>query len=104
MLVQVLRLMLVLMLMLMLGMFNHQSIVQVALLRGGWNELMIAGFSHRSTGIPNGEIIIMFEHSSSGSNFSFLNFSTKIVNLSTKMCNCYKLPTLGCSVAKSEML
>jgi len=27
---------------------------QVALLRGGWNELMIAGFSHRSTGIPNG--------------------------------------------------
>ena len=28
---------------------------QVALLRGGWNELMIAGFSHRSTGIPNGK-------------------------------------------------
>ena len=25
--------------------------LQVALLRGGWNELMIAGFSHRSTGI-----------------------------------------------------
>ena len=30
---------------------------QVALLRGGWNELMIAGFSHRSTGIPNGLLI-----------------------------------------------
>ena len=28
---------------------------QVALLRGGWNELMIAGFSHRSIGIQNGE-------------------------------------------------
>lgn len=27
---------------------------QVALLRGGWNELMIAGFSHRSTNIQNG--------------------------------------------------
>jgi len=27
---------------------------QVALLRGGWNELMIAGFSHRSVGIQNG--------------------------------------------------
>jgi len=27
---------------------------QVALLRGGWNELMIAGFSHRSIGIQNG--------------------------------------------------
>ena len=31
--------------------------LQVALLRGGWNELMIAGFSHRSTGIPNGLLI-----------------------------------------------
>ena len=28
---------------------------QVALLRGGWNELMIAGFAHRSVGIQNGE-------------------------------------------------
>jgi len=27
---------------------------QVALLREGWNELMIAGFSHRSIGIQNG--------------------------------------------------
>lgn len=27
---------------------------QVVLLRGGWNELMIAGFSHRSVGITNG--------------------------------------------------
>jgi len=27
---------------------------QAALLRGGWNELMIAGFSHRSTSISNG--------------------------------------------------
>lgn len=27
---------------------------QVVLLRGGWNELMIAGFSHRSVGISNG--------------------------------------------------
>jgi len=27
---------------------------QVLLLRGGWNELMIAGFSHRSVGIQNG--------------------------------------------------
>jgi len=27
---------------------------QVILLRGGWNELMIAGFSHRSVGITNG--------------------------------------------------
>ena len=33
--------------------------LQVALLRGGWNELMIAGFSHRSTGIPNGLLIKM---------------------------------------------
>ena len=24
-------------------------------MRGGWNELMIAGFSHRSIGIQNGE-------------------------------------------------
>merc|ERR1719228_2221858 len=37
---------------------------QVALLRGGWNELMIAGFSHRSTGIPNGEKIIMLDDTS----------------------------------------
>ena len=28
---------------------------QVALLRGGWNELLIAGFAHRSVGIQNGE-------------------------------------------------
>ena len=28
---------------------------QVALLRGGWNELMIAGFAHRSVGIQNGK-------------------------------------------------
>lgn len=28
----------------------------MALLRGGWNELMIAGFSHRSVGIQNGEM------------------------------------------------
>merc|ERR1719188_2452415 len=27
---------------------------QVLLLRGGWNELMIAGFSHRSVGVNNG--------------------------------------------------
>ena len=30
---------------------------QVALLKGGWNELLIAGFAHRSLGIQNGEII-----------------------------------------------
>lgn len=30
---------------------------QVALLRGGWNELMIAGFSHRSTSVSNGIIL-----------------------------------------------
>jgi hypothetical protein len=30
---------------------------QVSLLRGGWNELMIAGFSHRSTNINNGIVL-----------------------------------------------
>jgi len=30
---------------------------QVALLRGGWNELMIAGFSHRSTSVTNGIVL-----------------------------------------------
>lgn len=30
---------------------------QVALLRGGWNELMIAGFSHRSTSVNNGIVL-----------------------------------------------
>ena len=76
MLVLVLKLMLVIVLVLMIGMLNHQSVDQVALLRGGWNELMIAGFSHRSTGIPNGE----------------------------KTINFYKLPVLCSFVAKSEML
>ena len=28
---------------------------QVSLLRGGWNELLIAGFAHRSVGIANGK-------------------------------------------------
>lgn len=30
---------------------------QVALLRGGWNELMIAGFSHRSTNVSNAIVL-----------------------------------------------
>jgi len=30
---------------------------QVALLRGGWNELLIAGFAHRSVGIQNGILL-----------------------------------------------
>jgi len=30
---------------------------QVALLRGGWNELLIAGFAHRSMGIQNGILL-----------------------------------------------
>ena len=34
---------------------NNIIYLQVALLRGGWNELLIAGFAHRSMGIQNGE-------------------------------------------------
>jgi len=30
---------------------------QVSLLRGGWNELLIAGFAHRSVGIQNGILL-----------------------------------------------
>ena len=34
----------------------------MALLRGGWNELMIAGFSHRSSGIQNGRVTMYSVH------------------------------------------
>ena len=30
---------------------------QVALLKGGWNELLIAGFAHRSLGLQSGEFV-----------------------------------------------
>ena len=36
-------------------MLLFKQLLQVALLRGGWNELLIAGFAHRSMGIQNGE-------------------------------------------------
>ena len=54
---------------LVLRIFNYESFGQVALLRGGWNELMIAGFSHRSTGIPNGEKAFMLDDTSSTLHF-----------------------------------
>ena len=39
----------------MLSKCQKGLVLQVALLRGGWNELLIAGFAHRSVGIQNGE-------------------------------------------------
>ena len=39
----------------MLSKCQNGLVLQVALLRGGWNELLIAGFAHRSVGIQNGE-------------------------------------------------
>ena len=35
--------------------YIYEKFVQVSLLRCGWNELMIAGFSHRSVGVQNGK-------------------------------------------------
>ena len=41
---------------------TFQFCFQVSLLRGGWNELLIAGFAHRSVGIQNGKSLLSNLH------------------------------------------
>merc|ERR550519_2387234 len=65
---------------------------QVALLRGGWNELMIAGFSHRSIGIQNGiqlasGVVVTRENAhTSGVGGIFDRVLVELVSKMTEMC------------------
>jgi len=65
---------------------------QVALLRGGWNELMIAGFSHRSIGIQNGiqlasGVVVTRENAhTSGVGAIFDRVLVELVSKMTEMC------------------
>jgi len=64
---------------------------QVALLREGWNELMIAGFSHRSIGIQNGiqlasGVVVTRENAHTSGVGAIFDRVLELVSKMTEMC------------------